>query len=320
MQFRTLGRTGLQVSRLGFGGTAFAGFYQDETVTNVSAIHRALEMGINYFDVAPWYTNSEYIFGSVLSQYPRESYYVATKVGRYQQQDPFNFSSERITQSVFESLDNLKVDHIDVIQIHDPEFASSTNVLLNETLPTLWKLKEKGLVNNIGITGYPLNFLSKLLVESSIPIDTILTYSRATLQDSSLIHFTDYFRNVGLINGSINALSLLTPNGPASWHPADWRIKKLCKDTNDFCKLKNVSLPRLSMHYTEKFGFIATNIISTTDVSLLERNVEDFYQPLNQLESEVFVEVEHLLQPIKNFHWENNEVQKYWRKKSANSK
>merc|ERR1711988_2010204 len=136
----------------------------------------------------------------------------------------FDFSKEKVIRSVHDSLKDLKVDFIDVIQIHDLEFVASTNVLLNETLPALQKLKEEGLVKHIGITGYPLHLIVELIRKSSILIETVLSYSRATLQDSSLIYFSDYLKNLGLINGSINSLSLLTPAGLAVWHPADWRI------------------------------------------------------------------------------------------------
>merc|ERR1711990_367154 len=117
----------------------------------------------------------------------------------------FDFSKDKIIKSIHASLRDLRVDYLDVIQIHDPEFTTSTDVLLNETLPTLQKLKEEGLVKHIGITGYPLHLLVELLKRSDILLETVLSYSRATLQDSSLIYFSDYFKDFGLINGSINA-------------------------------------------------------------------------------------------------------------------
>jgi len=317
MRYKFLGQTGLKVSRLGFGGTAFSGFYSRDKKNNFEAIHRALELGINYFDVAPWYTNSQAIFGSVLSQYDRDKYYIATKVGRYQEKGMFDFSKEKIIKSIHESLKDLRVDYVDVIQIHDPEFATSTNVLLDETLPTLQKMKEEGLVKHIGITGYPLHLIVELIKKSPILIETALSYSRATLQDSSLIYFSDYFENLGLINGSINALSLLTPAGPAIWHPTDWRTKNICKKVLELCCQQGVSLPRLSMHYTAQFNCITTSLISTTDVSLLERNIEHYFQPLTVHEQDVLTKIEKILQPIKNCHWENNEVMKYWKKKNS---
>jgi len=187
MKYKLLGKTGLKVSRLGFGGTAFCGFYNKDKKDNFEAIHRALELGINYFDVAPWYTNSQEIFGSVLSQYDRDKYYIATKIGRYQEKEMFDFSKGKINKSIQDSLKDLKVDYLDVIQIHDPEFATSTNVLLNETLPTLQELKEEGLVKHIGITGYPLHLIVEVIRKNPSLIETVLSYSRATLQDSSLV-------------------------------------------------------------------------------------------------------------------------------------
>merc|ERR1712037_257777 len=97
-------------------------------------------------------------------------------------------------------------------------------------------------------------------------------------------------------NGSINALSLLTPAGPATWHPADWRIKNICKKIIGLCELQKVSLPRLSMHYIAQFNCIATNIISTTDILLLENNINNFFQPLTIHEQNTLTKIEKLLQ------------------------
>jgi len=108
----------------------------------------------------------------------------------------------------------------------------------------------------------------------------------------------------------------LTPAGPAVWHPADWRTKNICKKVLELCYCQKVSLPRLSMHYTAQFNCITTSLISTTDIPLLERNVEHFFQPLTLHEQDILTKIEKVLQPIKNCHWENNEVMKYWKKRN----
>ena len=59
-------------------------------------------------------------------------------------------------RSVDESLARMGVEYVDVIQVHDMEFAPSLNIILNETLPALKKVKEQGKARYIGITGYPL--------------------------------------------------------------------------------------------------------------------------------------------------------------------
>jgi aryl-alcohol dehydrogenase-like predicted oxidoreductase len=86
MEYRSLGRTGLKVSRLSFGASSLSGVFRavDESEA-IRAVHVALDCGINYFDVAPAYggTVSETVLGKALARIPRERYYLSTKVGKY---------------------------------------------------------------------------------------------------------------------------------------------------------------------------------------------------------------------------------------------
>jgi aryl-alcohol dehydrogenase-like predicted oxidoreductase len=94
----------------------------DESIEKVkNIIKTAIDLGINYFDVAPWYGNAQYLLSVGLSQFDRNSYYLATKVGRYNsdraQNEWFDFSYKRTLQSVEESLKLFNCDYIDLIQV-----------------------------------------------------------------------------------------------------------------------------------------------------------------------------------------------------------
>lgn len=106
---------------------------------------QAIKAGINLIDTAPWYgyTKSEKILGRALKGIPRNAYYINTKVGRCSpvEEEMFDFSASKVTQSVYESLERLGVSYIDVIQVHDPEFSPNLNIILYETLPALHRLK-----------------------------------------------------------------------------------------------------------------------------------------------------------------------------------
>ena len=84
-------------------------------------------------------------------------------MGRYnsdkKQKDWFDFSFERTILSVEESLRIFKCDYIDLIQVHDFEFASDLNIIINQTLPALDSLRKKGLVKYIGINSYCIDKL-----------------------------------------------------------------------------------------------------------------------------------------------------------------
>jgi L-galactose dehydrogenase len=119
---RKLGSTGREVSVLGFGASALGGVFHDVTDEEcIAVVHTALKSGINVIDTAPWYGQgrSEEMLGKALKGIPREAYMLNTKVGRYEQEveNMFDFSAERITRSVDESLARMGVDYIDCIQV-----------------------------------------------------------------------------------------------------------------------------------------------------------------------------------------------------------
>jgi L-galactose dehydrogenase len=121
----------------------------------------------------------------------------------------FDFSYARTMASVDESLARLKVSYIDTMQVHDPEFAPSLDVVVNQTLPALVECVRLGKIRAIGITGYPLDMLRelyKLCVAAGIPVESCLSYSHYCLHDTSLVdsgllaEFTA--AGVGVLNGS----------------------------------------------------------------------------------------------------------------------
>jgi L-galactose dehydrogenase len=129
----------------------------------IRAVEAAFQRGINFFDTSPFSgdTRSERVLGKALKRLPRDKIVVATKVGRYGQ-DTFDFSASRVTASIQESLTRLQLEYVDLIQCHDIEFGDLDQII-EETLPALAKLREKGLVKNVGITGLPLKIFTYIL-------------------------------------------------------------------------------------------------------------------------------------------------------------
>src|SRR6266571_5457070 len=147
MEYRKLGKTGWEVSVLGYGASPLGGvFGKISDQEGIRAVHTAVDLGINFIDVSPYYglTKAETVLGKALATLPRDRYILATKVGRYGADD-FDFSAARVTSSVDESLRRLQVEHIDLIQCHDIEFGSLDQIV-HETLPALRKVREQGKV------------------------------------------------------------------------------------------------------------------------------------------------------------------------------
>lgn len=136
MDYRVLGRTGLRVSAPGFGASPLGGvFGAIDEEAGIRAVHTALDLGINTFDVSPYYgdTKAETVLGRALRGVPRESYILVTKVGRLGP-GRFDYLAAGVQASLEASLDRLGVDDVDVVYCHDIEFTTPQQVLA-ETLP-----------------------------------------------------------------------------------------------------------------------------------------------------------------------------------------
>jgi L-galactose dehydrogenase len=223
MIYRSLGKTGLNVSIVGFGASPLGHeFGAIDPQQGKRAVHAAIDYGINYFDVSPYYgrTLAEIRLGEALAG-RRHQVLLATKAGRYDKDlaTGFDFSAARITHSVEESLQRLQTDVIDVFQVHDVEYASREQII-HETIPAMEQLKKAGKVRFIGITGYPTHLLKEVAVQ--VEVDTLLSYCHYNLMDTTMLPVLGPVacqKNMGLINASPLHMGLLTDRGAPDWHP-----------------------------------------------------------------------------------------------------
>ena len=159
MQKRRLGRTGLEVSVLGYGAGAVGGLFTKGTAADQSrAAGRAIDAGINYFDTASTYGNgeSERNLGRALAGL-KAKVVVGTKfrLAAPHRADVAAF----VTQSLEESLKRLGRDHVDLLQLHNPLVAMDAgdrlaiDIALSEVAPALEKLRKSGKTRFIGFSG-----------------------------------------------------------------------------------------------------------------------------------------------------------------------
>ena len=250
MKYRRLGTTGLDISVLSYGASPLGGvFGQINQDDGIRTVHTALDYGINFIDVSPYYgdTKAETVLGKALSGVARDRYYLATKVGQYGQEE-FDFSAERVTRSLDESCARLGVDYIDLLQCHDIEFAEPDQII-NETLPALVKLREAGRIGHIGITGLPLKVFANVLDQVGPGIvETALSFCRYELNDTALEDWLPYFesKGVAVINASPTGMGLLTPRGVPDWHPATPLMIDTAKQAIAFCAQEGVDIVKIS--------------------------------------------------------------------------
>lgn len=273
---RTLGNTGLQVSVLGFGASPLGGVFHDvDADEGRKAVKRAFERGINFFDTSPFYgdTRSEMALGRAIADLPRSEIVVATKVGRYGA-ETFDFSAERVTRSVDESLERLGLDMIDLIQCHDMEFVCLDQIV-NETLPALLELKKQGKVRFVGITGLPLKIFKDVLDRAPAgSVDCVLSYCHYTMLDDTLDGLIPYLqsKNVGIINASPLCMGLLTRRGPPSWHPAPQEVLDAARRATAAADEAGVDIADLALRYSLKNEKIATTLVGMCTRQQVEEN------------------------------------------------
>lgn len=150
---RTLGRTGLQVSAVGFGGTWICEISMDEAV---KVVRRAFDLGINYFDTARWDGDSEEKMGAALKGV-REKCVIATKTG--------SRTKHESLKDLETSLKSLRTDKIDLIQLHGIDDIETLNKTMGSdgAFQTCKQARSKGLADYIGISSHKPHVLVKAI-------------------------------------------------------------------------------------------------------------------------------------------------------------
>ena len=329
LSYVKLGDTDMFVSRLALGGGQFANgvkFDKHEGIVSghdevCETIVSALKAGINYIDTAAFYGGggSEIVLGQALKSVPREAYYLATKLGRRHTLD-FDFSRDAVLKEFERSLEKLGVDYVDVIQVHDIEFADDLDQIVNETLPTLDELRQNGRVRHIGITGYPLTTLKELVERSETKIDLVLSYCRETLFENELAQFSQFFRDhqLGIINAAIHGMGLLTPHDIPQWHPVQNELKVACKKAVDYCSANKIDIGRLASGNALQSIHCDTVLVGMNIRKVLQANLDVL---INGLTNDEWDAIEHIkstfMRNITQRNWEGVEVSKYFANKDA---
>jgi len=305
MKFKTLGKTGLKVSVVGYGASPLGAEFGDiDPEEGRRAVHQAIDAGINYFDVAPYYgrTLAETRLGEFL-QGKRGKVVLATKVCRYgitPEEGGFDYSAARVTASIEESLKRLRTDHVDVLQVHDVEYAKRDQ-LLNETLPALFKLKEQGKTRFVGVTGYPLVPLRS--VAENQDIDTVLSYCRYDLLDTTMDQLLTPVirkRGIGLINASPLHMRVLSEKGAPDWHPAPEKVQKAAQEAARFCREQGVDISDLAMQFALAHKDVAVTLVGMSKVRHVETNVKMVGV---EADAQLLAKVLEILKPVANIYW-----------------
>lgn len=288
MEYRELGKTGLKVPVLSFGASSLGGvFHSIKENDAIKAVFTAVENGLNFIDVSPYYGHykAETVLGKALKELPREFFLLSTKVGRYGKDgvNTWDYSAKRAKESVYESMERLNIDYIDLINVHDIEFADLHQVV-NETLPALVELREEGVVGHVGITDLQLENL-KWVIENSENgvVESVLNFCHYSLNDDKLSDFLDFFeeRGIGVINASPFSMGLLTQRGIPDWHPAPKPLVEACKKATAYCYEQGYPIEKLAIQYSVSNPRIPTTLFSSANPDSVLKNIKYIEEPID---------------------------------------
>ncbi len=316
MVYNEIGKTGMHVSNLGFGASSLGGvFHGIKEEEGIQAVFTAVENGINFIDVSPYYGHlkAETVLGKALKDIPRDKYYLSTKVGRYGKdgKNIWDYSAKRATESVFESMERLNIDYIDLINVHDVEFQGDMEgglqKVVDETLPALVELRKKGVVRHVGITDLQPENL-RWVIEHSEPgtVESVLCFCHYSLNDEMLLDYLDFFEqnNVGIINASPFSMGLLSQRGAPDWHPAPESLKEACHRAAVYCQEKGYPIEKLAVQYSTSLNpRIATTLFSSANPQNVLKNIAYVNEPVDE---QLVKEVQDIIGDQMRVRWKNS--------------
>jgi D-threo-aldose 1-dehydrogenase len=297
-----LGRNELLVTRLSFGTAPLGNLF--EAVTDVAA-EAALEVawnsGIRFYDTAPLYGHglSESRLGRFLRDKPRDSYTLATKVGRLLRADAapepgqsfvdvppvnpvFDFSYDATLRSVEESLHRLGLDRVDVLHIHDPDdhFVEA----LDGAYRALDQLRTEGVIGAVGAGMNQWQLLSRFAREADF--DCFLLAGRYTLLDQSA--FAELMplaveRGIAIIAAGVFNSGVLAdpkPSARFNYRQAAPELIEKAQRIAAVCARHGVPLKTAAVQFPSAHPSVPTVLIGSRSAAQVEENVHGFETPI----------------------------------------
>jgi aryl-alcohol dehydrogenase-like predicted oxidoreductase len=281
VEYRQLGRTGLDVSEIGYGawGIGGAGWVGAEEDESVRALHRAIERGVTFIDTARGYGESERIVGQVVRQHPGADLHVATKV------PPANdvFPGRHIHSSVEQSLRATGLDAFDVLQLH---VWNDDWIGRGDWLETVDELRRSGLIRFFGVSINDLQPENALALVRSGLVDTVQVIYNVFHQqpEEQLLpvcaeHGVGVIVRVALDEGGLTGRITADTTFPAD----DWRNEYFAGDRRrqveehvtalaDDLGARAADVPEFALRYVLSAPEVSTVVVGMRSTTNVERN------------------------------------------------
>ena len=312
MKTRRLGNTDLDLSVVSFGASSLGAEFRSVDVNEaLSAVPAAIDCGMNFIDTSPYYGRGigEVLLGIALKDIPRDKYFLGTKLWRYHV-NHFDFSAQRVKESVDVSLHRLGTDYLDIMLCHDIEFIDRQQIV-DETLPALREIQRQGKVRYIGISGYPMSNLTFILDQTDL--DVVLSYNHYTLQNTMFDDMVPYLKEkgVGIMNAAPFSARLLTNAPLPEWHKATPFVRETCEKAAAHCTASGIDIAQLALQFSIANEEMTTCITGSANQVRIRQWAEWAEIPLDET---LVAEVQDILKPIHNWFYtegrpENNDPQ-----------
>ncbi|NJP79818.1 aldo/keto reductase [Streptomyces sp. AA8] len=308
--YAVLGRSGLPVTRMGFGGAALGGLFRPVGAAAAEgAVRAAWEAGIRYFDTAPHYGAglSEERLGAALAGQPRAAFTISTKVGRVladagpgagvprggdgsefaagrDRARVRDYSRDGVLRSLEGSLHRLRLDRVDVLYVHDPD--NHWEQAAGEAFPALARLRDEGVVRAIGIAMNDAEMLTRFVAETDP--DVVLCAGRCSLLDGGaqreLFPLCER-RGVAVVAAGVFNSGLLADPRPGAYYDyqrAPERSVARAQRIAAVCEAHGVPLPAAALAWPARHPAVASVLVGmrsaeevTADVRLAGTGVPE---------------------------------------------
>ena len=281
----------IELGPLGLGTAPLAGLYEpvDEETAH-AVVARAWELGVRYFDTAPYYGSglAERRLGAALRDRPREEFVVSTKVGRLLGPGAsdwhgayFDFSYDGAVRSLEESLERLGLDRVDVALVHDPD--DHYDEALAGAYRALTQLRDEGVVHAIGVGMNQTQMLCRFAREADP--DCFLVAGRYTLLDRNadevLLPLCEE-KGIVVIAGGVFNSGVLAGGNTFDYENAPPDVVARVAVLRDTCVRFAVRLPAAAVQFPARHPAVASVLVGCRTPQEVEEDVRLFALDLPQ--------------------------------------